>query len=49
MLALIVLCFVVVDLVMLVVYSAVEGARGTLGARRVADKETNNVKEGVRL
>ena len=49
MLALMVLCFVVIDLVMLVVYSAVEGSRGDLGAKRVADDETNNIEEGVRF
>ena len=48
MLALLVLCFVVIDLVMLVVYSAVQGSRGELGAERVDDEETNNIEEGVR-
>ena len=48
MLAVMVLCFVVIDLVMLVIYSAVEGESGALGAQRVPDYETNNVEEGVR-
>ena len=46
-LALMVLCFVVIDLVMLVVFSAVEGSRGKLGAERVLDKESSTVTEGV--
>ena len=46
-LALMVLCFVVIDLIMLVVFSAVEGSHGTLGAEKVLDKENNAVAEGV--
>jgi gamma-aminobutyric acid type B receptor len=46
MLALMVLCFVVIDVVMLVVYSGVERAKGELGAKRVADDETHNIEEG---
>ena len=46
-LALMVLCFVVIDLVILVVFSAVEGINGTLGAERVLDKESSTVTEGV--
>ena len=42
-----VLCFLVIDLAMLVVYSAVQGSRGELGAERVDDDETSNVEEGV--
>lgn len=47
MLAVMVLCFVVIDLIMLVVFSAVEGLRGTLGAERVLDKEHSPISEGV--
>ena len=43
-----VLCFVVIDLVMLVVFSAVEGNKGTLGAERVLDDEFQIIEEGVR-
>ena len=43
-----VLCFLVIDLAMLVVYSAVQGSRGELGAERVDDDETSNIEEGVR-
>lgn len=45
-LALMVLCFVVIDLVMLVVFSAVEGSKGKLGADRVLDKEHKAITEG---
>ena len=48
MLALMVLCLVVVDLIMLVVYSAVEGARGSLGASLIHDKELRKKVEGGR-
>ena len=48
MLALMVLCFVVIDLVMLVVFSAVEGLKGKLGADRVSDDESHTIEEGVR-
>ena len=44
-----VLCFVVIDLIMLVVFSTVEGIRGNLGAKRVLDEEHEAVAEGVRL
>ena len=43
-----VVCFVVIDLIMLVVFSAVEGSRGKLGADRVLDKENEATEEGVR-
>ena len=33
---------------MLVVFSAVEGTRGSLGAVRVSDDESHTVEEGVR-
>ena len=49
MLALMVLCFVVIDLVILVVFSAVEGSRGTLGADRVLDDESQAIEEGVSM
>ena len=42
-----VLCFVVIDLVMLVVFSVVEGSKGKLGAVRVLDKEHKAITEGV--
>ena len=48
MLAMMVVCFVVIDLIMLVVFSAVEGSRGKLGADRVLDKENEATEEGVR-
>ena len=47
-LALMVMCFVVVDVIMLVVFSSVEGTRGTLGAVRVSDDESQTIQEGVR-
>ena len=46
-LALMVLCFVVIDLVMLVGFSVVEGSKGKLGAVRVLDKEHKAITEGV--
>ena len=49
MLGLMVLCFVVIDVVMLVVFSAVEGAEGELGADKVLDKEYDAITEGVRI
>ena len=49
MLGLMVLCFVVIDVVMLVVFSAVEGAQGELGADRVLDEEYDAITEGVRI
>ena len=49
MLALMVLCLVVVDLIMLVVYSAVEGAKGSLGASLIRDKEFREKVEGVSI
>ena len=49
MLALMVLCFVVIDLVMLVVFSAVEGSKGKLGAERVLDQEHAATTEGVSI
>ena len=39
----------VIDVVMLVVFSAVEGSKGTLGAKRVLDDETKPIEEGVRF
>ena len=44
----VVLCFVVIDLIMLVAFSAVEGSRGGLMADRVLDKEHSAIAEGVR-
>jgi len=44
-----VLCLVVVDLIILMVYSAVEGAEGNLGATRIRDKEFREKVEGVSL
>ena len=49
MLGLMVLCFVVIDVVMLVVFSAVEGVQGELGAYRELDKENGAIMEGVRI
>ena len=49
MLALMVLCLVVVDLIMLVVYSAVEGAKGSLGTSLIRDKEFREKVEGVSI
>ena len=43
-----VLCFVVIDLIMLVAFSVVEGSRGGLMADRVLDKEHSAIAEGVR-
>ena len=47
MLAVTVVCFVVIDLIMLVVFSTVEGIRGNLGAERVLDEENAAISEGV--
>ena len=46
-LAIMVLCFVSIDLVMLVTFSAIEGAKGRLGAERELDPETQDTEEGV--
>ncbi len=46
-LALVVLVLVMVDLVILVEYTAVEGARGNLEAERVENKENSQDVEGV--
>ena len=40
MLALTVLAFLLIDLVILVTYQAVEGSRGNLGSKRVPNGET---------
>ena len=37
-----------VDVVILVVYTAVEGARGNLGAQRISNAENTEDIEGVR-
>ena len=42
-----VLCFVVIDLIMLIIFTSVEGANGRLGAERVIDKENSAITEGV--
>ena len=42
-----VLCFVVIDLIMLVGFTLVEGVKGNLGADRVLDKEHSAISEGV--
>ena len=47
MLAVTVVCFVVIDLIMLVVFTVVEGLRGTLGAERVLNEEHAAIYEGV--
>ena len=49
MLALAVLLLCVVDLIILVVYTAVEGARGNLEAKRVINKENPMEIRGVSL
>ena len=41
-----VLCFLVIDVIMLVVFSVIQGASG-LSAKRVIDKETPAISEGV--
>ncbi|CAI8014475.1 Gamma-aminobutyric acid type B receptor subunit 2 [Geodia barretti] len=46
MLAIMVLCFVILDLVMLVIFSLVEGLRGNLRAERVLDKEASSTTTG---
>ncbi len=46
-LALVVLVLVMVDLVILVVYTVVEGARGNLEAERIKNRENSQDVEGV--
>ncbi len=48
-LALVVLVLVMVDLVILVVYTAVEGARGNLEAEKVENRENLSDVKGVSL
>ena len=47
MLALMVLLLLVMDALMLVIFSLVEGAKGDLGARAFLDKEHDNEIHGV--
>ena len=47
MLALMVLCFVIIDLILLVVFSLAEGLQGNLTAERVVDKEHSSTTTGV--
>ena len=42
-----VLCFLMIDLVMLVIFSIVEGVSGEIGAKRVPDKERSATTVGV--
>ena len=42
-----VLCFLMIDLVMLVIFSIVEGVSGDIGAKRVPDKERSATTVGV--
>ena len=46
-LALIVLLLVGIDIFILTIYTAVEGARGRLSPTRVQDRETFEIIEGV--
>ena len=48
MLALGVLIFVVIDLIILITYTAVEGARGNLSAQRVPNRESPEDISGVK-
>ena len=42
-----VLCFVIIDLILLVVFSLAEGLQGNLTAERVVDKEHSSTTTGV--
>ena len=41
--------FLVIDVLMLVIFSAIEGTRGGLVAERVLDPETPAIEQGVRV
>ena len=47
MLALCVLLLVIIDLIILITYTAVEGARGNLSAQRVPNRENSRDVSGV--
>ena len=49
MLALFVLCLVVIDIIILGSYSAVEGSRGQLGVRNITNKENLEDVIGVKF